>query len=94
MGSPAGNKDFGSYVGDGSAALREFKAGFAPGYLKIWSAEGTVEFTERLPQAAKRLATGVLSFIDGLSCNEHGWSMESADDALNKTGVVYYYMSE
>ena len=94
MGSPAGKRVCGKYVGDGTADVKEVKPGFAPSYIKVWSANGSVEKPDVTPQSAKRDAAGALTFIDGISLSEFGFEISSTDAALNASGVEYYWMAE
>lgn len=81
----------GKYVGTGAAQTIKEQLGFKPKKIKIWSANGSAEKIEGMPQVAKRVVAGDLTFVDGLEFSEFGFDLSGNDACLNANGVTYYY---
>ena len=92
MGSGNSSLKCGSYEGAGAAGLK-VELGFQPRSLKIWSVEGSAHWAPAFPGAAVKIAAAAPAFVDEVRVAEDalGFSLEGTNDALNKSGVKYYY---
>lgn len=89
MGSGINSSAQGKYTGNGTEI--EIKPGFQPKKIEIYSANGSAHKHELMPQTAKRVVAGDLTYVDGLELTEFGFKITGSDVVLNGNGVEYYY---